>query len=81
METLYNTICYKTKKPVVYNKGTKWETSHDTFLLCYAYGTDEQVQADVDRLNAEKPATTGGGIPIDWENIEYLFRHKQGEMY
>ena len=81
MERLLNTICYKTKTPVVYNKGTKWEKSHDTFLLCYANGTDEEVKAEIDRLNAEKPDTTKGGVSIDWAKIDYLFFHKQGEMY
>ena len=80
MEKLYNTICYQTKVPTVYNKGTKWEKSCDTFLLCYAYGTDEQVQADIDRLNAERPADFHG-IKIEWDNIDHLFLNKQGEMY
>lgn len=81
METLYNTICYKTKVPTIYNKGTEWEKSCDTFLLCYFYGTDEEVQAEIDRLNAEKPNTTTGGVMIDWTNIDHLFLHRQGEMY
>lgn len=75
METLYNTICYKTKTPIVYNKGTKWEKSCDTFLLCYCYGTDEEVQAEIDRMTAEKPKM------LNWANIDHLFLHKQGEMY
>lgn len=28
-------VCYKTKEPVIYNKGTQWETTCDTFLSFY----------------------------------------------
>lgn len=45
-------ICYKLNTPVVYNKGTKYETSCDTFLLCYAPHDETARNEMVDRLNA-----------------------------
>lgn len=80
MNKLHNVICYKAKTPLVVNRGTKYEESFDTFLLCYHYGSDEQAQADIDRLNAEKPDSFRG-VQIDWNKIEYLYRHKQGDIY
>lgn len=46
-----NTVCYKLKNPIVYNKGTKWEKSCDTFLACYGEATQEATQRKVDKLN------------------------------
>lgn len=77
---MMNTLCYKTKVPTVYNKGTKYEKSCDTFLLCYLYQKDDEVQALCDRLNNERPDSYNG-IKIDWENIDHLFVNKQEEMY
>lgn len=76
-----NTICYKTKEPVYYNKGTKWERTHDTFLAYYTYKNDAEAQAEADRLNAEHPATLWNGEKIDWTKIDYFFVNKQEEMY
>lgn len=50
---LMTTICYKLNTPVVYNKGTRFETTEDTFLHCYMRGTHEEVQRVVDTLNTE----------------------------
>lgn len=77
---MMNTLCYKTKVPTVYNKGTKYEKSCGTFLLCYLYHKDEEAQALCDRLNSEKPDNYNG-IKIDWANIDHLFINKQEEMY
>lgn len=43
------TICYKLNTPIIYNKGTKWEKSCDTFLERYA--NFQTAQAEVDELN------------------------------
>ena len=43
------TICYKLNTPIIYNKGTKWEKSCDTFLERYA--NPKTAQAEVDELN------------------------------
>lgn len=45
-------ICYKLNNPVVYNKGTKYEKSEDTFLLCYAPHDETIRNARIDELNA-----------------------------
>jgi len=47
------TICYKLNTPVVYNKGTEWETTCDTFLECYISGTDEEIQKRIEKMNKE----------------------------
>ena len=47
---LINAICYKLKTPIVYNKGTRYEKSCDTFLACYG-GSMEAAQRKVDKLN------------------------------
>ena len=76
-----NTICYKTKEPTYYNKGTKWEKTCDEFLAYYTCKNDKEAQEEVKRLNAEKPATLWNGEPIDWTKIDYFFVNKQEEMY
>lgn len=71
-----NTICYKTKEPTYYNKGTKYETTCDTFLAYYTYKNDEEAQEEAKRLNTEKPATLWNGEKIDWTKIDYFFVNK-----
>lgn len=44
------TICYTLHTPVVYNKGTKYEKSHDTFLECYC-ANKEMAKIECDKLN------------------------------
>lgn len=64
------TVCYKTKVPTVYNKGTKWESQCDTFLQCELHGfTRGQAAAKVKEMNENKP-----------ENVEYYFLHEQPAM-
>ena len=81
------TICYKTKEPVVYNKGTKYEKSNDTFLLHYysTEGTKEEQRAKAiakaEKYNREH--TTGDRLmdrTIEWDNIEKFFVSEQ-EMF
>ena len=78
---LVRTICYKTKEPVYYNKGTKYEQTCDTFLMNIFYGTKEQAQKEVDRLNKEHPATNRTGAPINWDEIDYFFTDVQESFY
>lgn len=51
---MMNTICYKLANPIIYNKGTKYESSHDTFLACYASYNDDKVIKKIERLNTDK---------------------------
>lgn len=76
-----NTICYKMKTPVVYNKGTKYERTCDTFLAYYTSQSDAEAQAEAEWLNTTKLATLRTGTPINWEKIDYFFVNKQEEMY
>lgn len=79
-----NTICYKQKEPTYYNKGTKWEKTCDTFLLCYVYGTDKQAQQrckEMNELLATNPDKISKEHRVDATNIDYFFVNKQEEMY
>ena len=78
---MMNTICYKTREPVYYNKGTKWEKTCDHFLAYYTYKNDADAQAEVDKLNTEHPDKLWNGEPIDWAKIDHFFVNKQEEMY
>lgn len=75
-------ICYKTKNPVVYNKGTKWEKTCDKFLARYFENDMEKAQMEINRLNTEKPdRVCKAGMMIDWEKVDYFFINEQEEMY
>jgi len=77
---MMTTICYKTKEPTYYNKGTEWESSCDTFLAYYTCKTMEEAQADVDMMNSTHPTHFSNGERIDWDKIDYLFVDEQ-EMF
>lgn len=72
-------ICYKLDKPVIYNKGTKWEKTEDTFLAYYTHKTVEEAQKEVDIINTEKPEKLWNGEPADYEHRIY-FASEQEEM-
>lgn len=74
-------VCYKLKKPIVYNKGTDYEKSEDKFLAFYSYKTEEEAQEEVDIINKKKPERLWNGEKLDWNNIDYFFVSKQEEMY
>lgn len=74
-------ICYTTKEPVYYNKGTKYEKTENTFLAYYTYKTVEEAQREVDTLNATHPAKLWNGERIDWTKIDSFFVSEQEEMY
>ena len=76
------TLCYKTKKPIIYNEGTRWEKQHSTFLFCYLnnYTQYNSVNEICARLNQEKPATWYNGLKIDWNIIDYFYVNIQEEM-
>lgn len=74
-------ICYKTINPVYYNKGTKWETTSDTFLAYYTCQSFKEAEAEVKEMNEKHPEKDACGCPIDWTKIAYFFVDKQQEMY
>ena len=75
------TICYKTKEPTVYNKGTAYESQCDTFLAYYTYKDMKEAQQEVDTINSQRPGTLFNGEPIDWTAIDHFFVSQQEEMY
>ena len=66
-----NTICYKMKEKFY---------GEDTFLVYYSYKDIAEIQAEVDRLNTEKPAALKNGKLIDWNKVDYFFVSAQEEM-
>ena len=74
---LVRAVCYKTVEPTVYNKGTQWETTCDEFLAYLTYETLEDVQAECERLNAEKPNALWNGRPVDWTQVAYFYAVEQ----
>lgn len=73
-------ICYKTKTPVVYNKGTKYEKRCDEFLSYYTYKTRENAEIECNELNTTKPHQSWNGKEIDWSIIDYFFVDEQEPM-
>lgn len=67
------TINYKTKVPVVYNKGSEHECYRDTFLAYYTYESIEEAKINVNEINKTHPACMINGYPIDWNEIDYFF--------
>ena len=63
-------ICYKTKNPVIYNEGTRYESRHDEFMMWL--GNELTAPALVAELNANHPETYRG-TKIDWDKIDYFF--------
>lgn len=77
----HTVVCYKLKKPIIYNKGTDYEMSEDKFLAFYSYKTEEEAQEEVDIINKKKPERLWNGKELDWNEIDYFFVSKQEEMY
>lgn len=73
-------ICYKTKSPVVYNKGTKYEKPCDEFLSYYTYKTPKDAEIECQELNTIKPNQLWNGQEIDWSIIDYFFVDEQEPM-
>ena len=73
-------ICYKTKVPTIYNKGTKYESSCDEFLAYYTAKTKEKAQIECDELNNTKPNKLWNGREIDWNKIDYFYVDEQDMM-
>lgn len=78
---MMNVICYKMKEPVVYNKGTKWETSCDTFLYKYVYGNETITQNLANELNEMLKDGVTAHDGLDMTKIARFFPSKQEEMY
>lgn len=73
-------ICYKTNKPTIYNKGTVYETSCDTFIAYYTFKTVDEAQKEVDEINRTKPERLWNGELARCDERTY-FVSEQVEMY
>ena len=74
-------VCYKLKEPVVYNKGTVYESKCDHFLAYQTYETLEEAKKICEILNKTKPATLWNGEPIDWTQVEKFYADRQEVLY
>ena len=72
-------ICYKVKNPVVYNQGTKWEKTCDTFLACYGCADVERNKAYIDLLNTDDEARANfcADHRLDPATIECFYHYEQ----
>lgn len=73
-------ICYKQHTPTIYNKGTQWEKTCDTFLAYYTFKTPEEAQKECDIINATKPERLFNGELAKCDERTY-FVSEQEEMY
>jgi hypothetical protein len=74
-----NVICYETKKPVIYNKGTIYEKSCRVFLACGGVGGEEKNRAYVDMLNSNEVEARQfcERLRLDYDNIKCFYHHQQ----
>ena len=75
-------ILYKTKKPIIYNQGTKYEKECDTFLAVYSYGSFSGAESMCRKLNKD------ADFRKEWEDRHHIdhepktyFASEQEEMY
>ena len=78
MKNLYG-ICYKTKEPTYYNKGTKWEKTCSEFLFKQCYGKEnaEKFAEEYNAMLVDAPKIDG----LDFGTVEYFFVEESCEMY
>ena len=81
--SIVKSICYKTKTPIIYNEGTKWESSCDEFLAfqCGDW-SEEEARAFCDEYNAKEG---WGDLPryykgVDWNEVDHLMPGESYEM-
>ena len=78
MTNIYG-VCYTTKEPVIYNKGTKWEKTYSNFLFMQAH--KENGTELVDRLNAMLAEGVKKYEWLDMTKIDHFCLDKSEEMY
>ena len=72
-------VCYTTKEPVVYNKGTQWEKTCSDFLFMQA-NKDNGTEL-VDKLNAMLAEGVEKYELLDMTKIDHFYLDKSEEMY
>lgn len=78
MSNIYG-VCYTTKEPVVYNKGTQWETTCSDFLFVQAR-KDNGTEL-VDKLNALLVEGVEKYELLDLTKIDHFYLAQSEEMY
>ena len=78
MSNIYG-VCYTTKEPVVYNKGTKWEKTYSNFLFIQAH-KDNGTKL-VDKLNAMLTEGVEKYELLDMTKIDHFYLAESEEMY
>lgn len=66
-----NAIIYKQDVPTIYNKGTEYESSCDTFLATFVPGSFADAVAYANYLNDQKPEFLKNGEIADCEHRIY----------
>lgn len=78
MSNIYG-VCYTTKEPVVYNKGTQWKKDCSDFLFVQAR-KDNGTEL-VDKLNAMLAEGVEKYELLDLTKIDHFYLDKSEEMY
>ena len=78
MSNIYG-VCYTTKEPVVYNKGTQWEKTCSDFLFMQA--NKDNGTTLVDKLNAMLAEGVEKYELLDMTKIDHFYLDKSEEMY
>ena len=78
MTNIYG-VCYTTKEPVVYNKGTQWEKTCSDFLFVQA-NKDNGTEL-VNKLNAMLTEGVKKYERLDMTKIDHFYLDKSEEMY
>lgn len=78
MTNIYG-VCYTTKQPVVYNKGTKWEKTCSDFLFVQA--RKDNGTKLVEKLNALLAEGATRYEMLDLTKISHFYLDVSEEMY
>ena len=78
MTNIYG-VCYTTKEPVVYNKGTQWEKTCSDFLFIQA-NKDNGMEL-VDKLNTMLAEGVEKYELLDMTKIDHFYLAESEEMY
>ena len=76
--TLYG-VCYQTKEPVIYNKGSKYESRCSEFL--YVQARKDNGTELVDKLNTMLAEGVEKYELLDMTKIDHFYLDKSEEMY
>ena len=76
--TLYG-VCYQTKKPVIYNKGTKYESQCSEFL--YVQARKDNGTEMVEKLNNLLAEGATRYELLDLTKIDHFYQNVSEEIY